>query len=113
MAEIAASTGASSRDVALVLAEDPRISPELRQRIVDVMDAVGYSSLEAVQTQLGRPLRVAIVFHIGLGDGLEANHFYSPVASAIALASAKAGAQVARGRCWSTTTANWSRSRRC
>ena len=33
MAEIAASAGASSRDVALVMAEDPRVSPELRQRI--------------------------------------------------------------------------------
>lgn len=97
MAEIAASTGASSRDVALVLAEDPRISPELRQRIVDAMDAVGYNSLEAVQAQIDRPLQFAMVFHIGLGDGLEANHFYSPIALAIALASAKAGAQVVQG----------------
>ena len=97
MAEIAASAGASSRDVALVMAEDPRVSPELRQRILDVMDTAGYCALEAVQAQLGRPLQVAIVFHIGLGDGLEANHFYSPVASAIALASADAGVEVVQG----------------
>ena len=97
MAEIAASAGASSRDVALVMAEDPRVSPELRQRILDVMDTAGYCALEAVQAQLGRPLQVAIVFHIGLGDGLEANHFYSPVASAIAFASADAGVEVVQG----------------
>jgi DNA-binding LacI/PurR family transcriptional regulator len=97
MAEIAASAGASSRDVALVMAEDPRVSPELRQRILDVMDTTGYCALEAVQAQLGRPLQVAIVFHIGLGDGLEANHFYSPVASAIAFASADAGVEVVQG----------------
>jgi DNA-binding LacI/PurR family transcriptional regulator len=94
MADIAASAGGSSGDVALVLAEDPRVPPELRRRIADAIDAAGYRTLEAVQGRLDRPLRAAVVFHVGHGDGLEANHFYTPIASTIALESARCGVQV-------------------
>jgi len=94
MADVAASASASSRDVALVLAADPSVPSELRQRIVKAVDATGYRPLGAVQAQLGRPLRFAIVFKTFHGDDPEANHFYTPIASAIAIACVECGAEI-------------------
>jgi len=94
MADIAASVDASSRDVVLVLAADERVPPQLRQRIAGEIDATGYRPLEALQAEIGRPLRLAIVFRTHRGDDPEANRFYVPIASTIALACANHGAEI-------------------
>ena len=94
MADVAASVGASSRDVALVLAADQRVAPELRRRILEALDATGYRPFEAVQAQLGRPLRLAIVLKTHRGDDPWANRFYAPIASAIAVACVKREAEI-------------------
>ena len=89
MADIAASANASSRDVALVLAADPRVPPDIRSRVTDAIYAASYYPLAAIRARLGRPLRFAIVFKSYLGDDPEANRFYAPIASAIALSCAQ------------------------
>lgn len=94
MADAAAVAGATSRDVALVLAADPRVPSELRHQIVDAIDTTGYRPLAAIQARLGRPLRFAIVFKTYHGDDPEANRFYTPIASAIAIACVKSGAEI-------------------
>lgn len=94
IADLAARVGASSRDVALVLAGDPRVPVELHRLIADAIEASGYRPLQAVQAQLGRPLRLAIVFKTYGGDDPEANRFYTPIASAIALACARHGTEI-------------------
>ena len=86
MADIAASTGASSRDVALALAGDTRLSADLRQRIIDEIHASSYRPLQAMQAEIGRPLRFAIVFKTHHGDTPTGNRFYGPIASSIATA---------------------------
>jgi len=86
MADIAASTGASSRDVTLALAGDTRVAADLRQRIIDEIHAASYRPLEAAQDGLGRPLRLALVFKTHHGDTPTGNRFYSPIAAAIATA---------------------------
>ena len=86
MSDIAASSGASSRDVALALAGDTCVSAELRQLVIDQIHAASYRPLQAMQAELGRPLRFAIVFKTHHGDTPTGNRFYSPIASAIATA---------------------------
>jgi DNA-binding LacI/PurR family transcriptional regulator len=93
IADIAASAGTSTGEVALVLAEDSHIGSELGRRVTDAMEAAHYKPLEGLQARLGRPLELAVAFHHSLGDGLEANHFYSPVAAAIVGAATLARAQ--------------------
>jgi DNA-binding LacI/PurR family transcriptional regulator len=94
IAEIAALAGASTRDVALALALDSRVKPELRQRVAETIESSGYRPFEAIQTRLGRSLRIAIICKIYRGDDPEANRFYAPVAGAIAIACAKHGAEI-------------------
>lgn len=94
MADIAAEAKALSSDVALVLAADPRVPPEVHRRIVDAIDAASYLPLGAVRARLGRPLRFAVVFKNYLGDDPEANRFYMPVAAAIAIACAQDDAEI-------------------
>lgn len=94
IAEIAALAGASTRDVARVLASDARVAPELRRRLAAAIESGGYRPLQEIQDRLGRRLRIAIIFKTYCGDDPEANRFYTPVAGAIALACAQHGAQV-------------------
>lgn len=94
MIDIATSMGISTRDVALVLAADPRVPREVRKRITEAMDVAGYRPLQAVQEALGRPLRLAVVFKMFRGDDPDANRFYMPIASAIAVSCFQQGAQV-------------------
>jgi LacI family transcriptional regulator len=94
MADLAELAGAATRDVALVIAGDPRVPAELHRSIADAIEATAYRPLQSVQAQLGRPLRLAIVFKTYGGDDPEANRFYTPIASAIALACARHGAEV-------------------
>lgn len=94
MADIAADAHALSRDVALVVAADPRVPAEARNRIVDAIDAASYLPLGAVRAHLGRPLRFAIVFKSYHDDDPEANRFYTPVAATIAIACAQDDAEI-------------------
>ena len=94
MAEIATSTSASSRDVALALAGDARVSADLRQRIIDEIHASSYRPLQAIQAALGRPLRLALVFKTHHGDTPTGNRFYSPIASSIATSCVTHDAEV-------------------
>jgi DNA-binding LacI/PurR family transcriptional regulator len=96
MADVATLAGATSRDVALVLATDPRVPTDLRQRINEAVQNLGYRPLAAVQSQRGSPLRFAIVIKTYRGDDQEANRFYTPIASVIALACVKLGITVAQ-----------------
>jgi DNA-binding LacI/PurR family transcriptional regulator len=98
MTDVAASVGASSSDVALVLAADQRVEPQLRRQILEAIDATGYRPFEAIQAQLGRPLRLAIVLKTHRGDDPWANRFYAPIASAIAVACVKRGAEIVQGQ---------------
>jgi DNA-binding LacI/PurR family transcriptional regulator len=86
--------GASTSDVALALAADPRVSAELRGQVADAMGVAGYQPLHAVQAALGRPPRVAIVLKAAHLEDNEANRFYHPVASALAQALLSHGAEV-------------------
>ena len=94
MADIAASVGASSRDVALVLAADGRVPSELRQRIGHEIEATRYRPFEVLQDQLGRPLRLAIVLKSYRRDDPADNRFYHPIASAIAVSCVKQGIEI-------------------
>jgi LacI family transcriptional regulator len=94
MSALAARAGATPRDVALVVAGDPRVPADTHRRIADEIEATGYRPFQSVQAQLGRPLRLAIVFKTYGGDDPEANRFYTPIASAIALACARHGTEV-------------------
>ena len=94
MADVAASVGVSSRDVALVLAADQRVPADLRSQITVAIGTAGYRPLEGIQTQIGRPLRLAIVFRTHRGDDPEANRFYTRIASTIDLACRSYGAEV-------------------
>ena len=94
MAEAAASVGTTSREVALVLAGDQRIQPDLRRRISDAIDSGGYRPLESVQADLGRPLRLAIVSKLYPGDVPGMNRFYTPVETAIAQSALDHGATI-------------------
>ncbi|HEX7544435.1 MAG TPA: LacI family DNA-binding transcriptional regulator [Candidatus Limnocylindrales bacterium] len=94
IADAAAVAGSTSRDVAMVLAADPRVPSDLRHRIVDAIGTTGYRPLAAIQARLGRPLRFAIVFKTYQNDDPEANRFYTPIASAIAIACAERGAAI-------------------
>ena len=94
MADVAAAASASSGDVALALAADPRVPSELRRRVVEAVDATGYRPLQAIQARLGRPPGFAVVFKTYRRDDPEANRFYAPIASAIAIACATRGAEI-------------------
>jgi DNA-binding LacI/PurR family transcriptional regulator len=96
MAQVAESARATPAEVALVLAGDPRVPPEVRQRITAAIDDAGYRPLLDLQTRLRRPLRLAVVFKTYHGDDPEANRFYTPVASAIALACVRSGTEIAQ-----------------
>jgi DNA-binding LacI/PurR family transcriptional regulator len=84
MPDIAAAADVTSRDVGLMLAGDARVPVEKRQRIIDAIHGASYRPLEAVQAELGRPLRLALVFKTHHGDTPTGNRFYTPIASAIA-----------------------------
>ena len=94
MTDIAASSGASSRDVALALAGDTSVSAELRQLVIDKIHAASYRPLQAMQAEIGRPLRFAIVFKTHHGDTPTGNRFYSPIAATIATACVQNGTEV-------------------
>lgn len=94
MADVAASVGASSRDVALVLAADGRVPPELRGRIAQEIEATRYRPFEVVQGRLGRPLRLAIVLKSYRRDDPAENRFYHPIAAAIAVSCAQQGIEI-------------------
>jgi DNA-binding LacI/PurR family transcriptional regulator len=94
MADVASAANASSREVTLVVAGDPRVAPPIRQRIVDVIHAIGYKPLGAAQAGRGRPLRFAIVQKVFHGEDPEGNRFYVPVESAIAMFCAANGAEI-------------------
>jgi LacI family transcriptional regulator len=94
MAAVAAMASASSRDVALVAAADHRVQTDVRQRIVEAMNATAFRPLAALQAKLGRPPRFAIVMKVYRVDIPEENRFYVPIASAIAHACAAHGAEV-------------------
>ena len=94
LADVASAAGANSSDAALTLAGDARVSAELRQRIMDSIHDSSYRPLEALQAELGRPLRFAIVFKAFYGDTPTGNRFYSPIASSIAGSCAKHGADI-------------------
>jgi DNA-binding LacI/PurR family transcriptional regulator len=96
MADLAVSAGASSRDVALVLAGDTRVPADVHRRIADTIESTGYRPFQAVQAQLGRPLRLAIVFKTYGGDDPEANRFYTPIAAALELMCARHGTEIVR-----------------
>jgi DNA-binding LacI/PurR family transcriptional regulator len=96
MADVAALAGGTPQEVALVLAADTRVPADLRQRIHNAVQNLGYRPLAAIQSGRSRPLRLAIVFKTYRGDDPEANRFYTPIASAIALACVKQGTTVAQ-----------------
>jgi DNA-binding LacI/PurR family transcriptional regulator len=91
---IAAGADATSRDVALVLAGDSRVPADVRQRIIDQIHAASYRPLEALQAELGRPLRFALVFKTHHGDTPTGNRFYTPIASSIANSCVKHDTQI-------------------
>lgn len=70
------------------------VEPELKQRVADAIHRTGYQPLEAIQSRLGRPLQLALVFKTYLGDDPEANRFYTPLAGAISIACVHHGASV-------------------
>lgn len=84
MPDIAAAADVTSRDVSLMLAGDARVPVEKRQRIIDAIHGASYRPLEAMQAELGRQLRFALVFKTHHGDTPTGNRFYTPIASAIA-----------------------------
>jgi LacI family transcriptional regulator len=94
MADIAASVGASSRDVALVLAADQRVPRELRQEISLAIETARYRPFEGVGDQFGRPLRLAIVLKSYRSHDPAENRFYHPIASAIAVSCVKQGLEI-------------------
>jgi DNA-binding LacI/PurR family transcriptional regulator len=94
MADVAAQAGATSSEVALVIAGDTRIPLPLRQGIVDAVQTTGYRPLASIHDRLGRPARLAIVLRVYRGDEPEANRFYVPIFSAIASICASHGAEV-------------------
>lgn len=97
MSDVAASAGSSIQEVAFALAGDAQVPADLCLRISDEINALGYRPLAFPQAQLGRPLRFEIVFKDYRDDDPEANRFYTPVASAIAIACVRHGAVVRQG----------------
>ena len=81
-----------------MVAGDTRVPSELRERIAHAVQVSRYRPLEAIQARLGRPLRLAIVLKTYPGDDPEANRFYVPVMSAIALSCAEYGAEIVQAR---------------
>jgi len=81
--DVAAAAGASTHDVALVVAADPRVAPKLRHRILEAIESCRYRPFEAVQAKLGRPLRIATILKDYQQENPEQNRFYHPVAGAI------------------------------
>jgi len=94
MLDVAAAAGATSRDVALVVAADQRVEPALRRRIAEAINATGYRPLESILVSLGRAPRFAVVLKVFWGDDPEENRFYTPIASAIAHICSAHGAEV-------------------
>ncbi len=94
MAAVAAIASASTRDVALVVAADQSVPADVRQGIVEAINATAFRPLAALQAKLGRPARFAIAMKVYRGDDPEENRFYVPIASAIAHICAAHGAAV-------------------
>ena len=94
IAAVATLASASTRDVALVVAADQRVQSDIRQRVIEAMNATAFKPLAAIQQKLGRPARFAIVMKVHRSDNPEENRFYVPIASAIAHACAANGAEV-------------------
>jgi LacI family transcriptional regulator len=91
---IAAEAGATPSEVALAMAGDERLDPDLHCRITDLANDLGYSAFAAPRAAVGRPLRIGLVFKTFRGDDPDANRFYAPMSSAIAIACAKSGVEV-------------------
>jgi LacI family transcriptional regulator len=92
--QIAARAGAVPMDVALAMAGDDRLDPELRSQITDLANDLGYAAFAAPQAAAGRPLRIGMVFKTFRGDDPDANRFYAPMSSAITIALARSGVEV-------------------
>jgi LacI family transcriptional regulator len=92
--DIATRAGAAPIDVALAMAGDDRLDPDLRCRITDLANELGYAAFAAPQAVAGRPLRIALVFKTFRGDDPDANRFYAPMSSAISIACARSGVEV-------------------
>jgi DNA-binding LacI/PurR family transcriptional regulator len=98
MSDVAVEAGATSAEVAMVVAADSRIDSSLRRRIVDAIDALQYEPLAMTRARQGRPLRFGIAMKVYRGEDPEGNRFYTPMASAIARMCAENGAEVIPGQ---------------
>jgi LacI family transcriptional regulator len=94
MADVAATAGVGLADVARTMAGDTRVPREVSERVEAAMESMDYRPLEARRIELNRPLRLAIVFKTYLGDDPGSNHFYTPMASVLAVDCASMGAEI-------------------
>jgi len=92
--DIAAATGSLPEQVVHALIGDPSVDRSVRTALADRAHEIGYMPLAAPHERLERPLHLALVLKTFRGDDPDANRFYAPISSAIAIACAKAGACV-------------------
>jgi LacI family transcriptional regulator len=92
--DIAVAMGVLPEQVVQALIGDPAVDRPLRTTLADRAHEMGYVPLAAPRERLERPLRLALVLKTFRGDDPDANRFFAPISSAIAIACSKVGACV-------------------